>query len=178
MSLPQHYQLMARYNQRLNTQVYDAAARLSHEALALDRGAYFSSIIGTLNHILVGDTIWLRRFSEHPAHFSNLQEIRKQTPPDSLDQVLHSQLPALTEARRAMDVCIINFSLELDDTAIAQTLCYSNTRGEPFRRNFGLLLQHFFNHQTHHRGQVSTLLSQSGIDIGTTDLLAIIPLEE
>ncbi len=48
---------------------------------------------------------------------------------------------------------------------------------EAAARNFFSLVMHFFNHQAHHRGQVTTLLSQTGIDIGVTDLLALIPDE-
>ena len=59
-----------------------------------------------------------------------------------------------------------------------EDLSYKNMSGVDSSRNFGELILHFFNHQTHHRGQVSTLLSQHGIDIGVTDLLSLIAEKE
>lgn len=170
-------ELMASYNQWMNRSVYEAASKLSTGELEKDRGAFFGSIIGTLNHIMVGDTIWLKRFSNHEAKFSSLDYVRVIDAPVSLDTTLHLKLDTLTEARVEMDEVIVQFASELTDKTIASSLKYNNTEGQPFTRNFGFLLQHFFNHQTHHRGQVSTLLSQAGIDIGVTDLLMSIPNE-
>ena len=172
-----NFELMATYNQWINRNIYEAAAGLSEDEIEKDRGAFFGSIIGTLNHILVGDTIWLKRFATHEAVFPSLSYIRALEAPASLDVILYSQLSVLVEARTKMDKVIVQFSLELTDQAMASSLAYRNTKGQPFIKNFGHLLQHFFNHQTHHRGQVSVLLSQAGVDIGVTDLLAGIPSE-
>jgi uncharacterized damage-inducible protein DinB len=172
-----NFELMASYSQRMNKSVYEAASKLSSGELEKDRGAFFGSIIGTLNHILVGDIIWLQRFASHKVDFPSLDYVRVIDTPVSLDVTLYSKLSALTEARTTMDEVIVQFASELSDQAIASPLMYSNTKEQPFIKNFGYLLQHFFNHQTHHRGQVSTLLSQAGIDIGVTDLLMDIPNE-
>ncbi|ROR97913.1 putative damage-inducible protein DinB [Sinobacterium caligoides] len=171
MSLKSNFELMAAYNQRINSSIYNAAATLSSDELKRDRGAFFSSIIGTLNHIIVGDTIWLKRFANHPASFPSLDYIRALDTPLSLDAIIYPQFSALTAARNKMDDVIVQLTSELSDDDVACTLEYSNTKGLVFRKNFGALLQHLFNHQTHHRGQVSTLLFQAGIDIGATDLL-------
>lgn len=74
-----------------------------------------------------------------------------------------------------MDALIVYWVCELNDAHLESNLVYSSVAGVRFARRFGDLLQHFFNHQTHHRGQVSTLLCQCGIDVGVTDLLARIP---
>ena len=171
MSMKSNFELMASYNQWMNKNLYEAASQLDAGELEKDRGAFFRSIIGTLNHILVGDIIWLKRFVNHEAGFPSLDTIRAVDTPISLDVTLYSKLSALTKVRTIMDEVIMQFASELTDQTIATPLAYSNTQGQTFIKNFGHLLQHFFNHQTHHRGQVSTLLSQAGIDIGVTDLL-------
>lgn len=166
---------MADYNQWMNANIYVAAAKLKSVELTRERGAFFGSIFGTLNHILVGDTIWLKRFGEHSSALGSLDPIRNLNLPASLDVTLYPKFDDLREARVRMDEIIINFSLELTDSILETTLDYKNTKGVRFKKPMGALIQHFFNHQTHHRGQVSTLLSQSGTDIGVTDLLARIP---
>ncbi len=170
-----YFELMASYNSWMNKSVYEAASRLGFEECEKDRGAFFGSIIGTLNHILVGDTIWLKRFADHETIFSSLDYVRSIEAPKSLDEKLYSTLAQLETERTNMDKVIVEFASELTDNAIASSLSYKNTNGEPFVKSFGHLLQHFFNHQTHHRGQVSTLLCQAGEDAGITDLVIGIP---
>jgi uncharacterized damage-inducible protein DinB len=77
--------------------------------------------------------------------------------------------------RQDLDILIINWCQEITEMNLAQNLTYTDTKGNAYQKNFGQLIQHFFNHQTHHRGQISTLLNQQGIDLGVTDLLQIIP---
>lgn len=175
MSLKSNFELMADYNQWMNENLYSAAEKLSNADLTDDRGAYFGSVIGSLNHILVGDTIWLKRFADHPSAFESLDYIRVLERPKTVDVILHSDLGDLHSARKKMDQVIIEFSSELTDAVLATNLKYKNTKSLPFDKKLGALVQHFFNHQTHHRGQISTLLNQSGVDIGVTDLLARIP---
>lgn len=175
MSLKSNFELMADYNQRMNRSFYLAASKLSADELSKDRGAFFGSIIGTLNHILVGDTIWLKRFADHPSKLKTLDYVRALNKPKALDAILHPEFKKLESVRIKMDEVIQDFAHELTDEVLASNLSYSNTKGESFNKNFGHLIQHFFNHQTHHRGQVSTLLSQANIDVGVTDLLISIP---
>ena len=177
MLLRKSYERMAIYNQWMNESTYKAAAKLSLDELNKDRGAYFGSIIGILNHILVGDIFWFKRFANHQVKFLALEYFRIVEKPGSLDAIIHADLNALSEEREKMDDIILHFVSELTDEAIASTLIYTNSTGQEFSKNFGHLLQHVFNHQTHHRGQVSTLLYQAGIDIGVTDMLAGIPNE-
>jgi|SRR5690554_1841139 len=175
MSLQQHFVLMAEYNQWMNAKVYDAAGNLSKSDLTEDRGAFFGSVLGTLNHIVVGDRIWLKRFAAQPASVESLGEITKLLIPTSLDQMIFENLDELYSHRKWLDEKIIKWISGLTDSDLDFSLSYQNTKGVPATKRFGSLIYHFFNHQTHHRGQVSTLLSQSGEDIGVTDLLALIP---
>ena len=166
--------LMALYNASMNTKLYAAAATLPRDVLNADRGAFFGSIIGTLNHIVAGDTIWLRRFMGHPSNFPSLHAMADLPAPAGLAHIYSDDLGTLLENRKRLDAIISALAAEVSDADLAQVLTYKNSRGE-CRKHFGSLLLHFFNHQTHHRGQATTLLSQLGVDIGVTDLLEWIP---
>jgi len=167
-----YYQNLAHYNQWINKRIYSVAAKLNQDALSQNHGAYFGSIIGTLNHILVGDILWFKRFATQPANYQSLEYFRSVKKPASLDEILHDELSELSEVREHTDAVIVQFTSEITDEMIASTLKYKNSKGQEFNKNLGDLLLHVFNHQTHHRGQVSTLLYQAGIDIGVTDMVA------
>lgn len=175
MSLKQHFELMAEYNQSMNESIYRVIDNLDEKALFLDRGAYFSSIIGTLNHIFTGDLIWLTRFNNHIQCFKSLELLKNFQQPNKLDTILYSDFNSLYKARTQLDVVIKNFCSELDTKILEQPLSYKNTKGLVFSKKFSYLILHFLNHQTHHRGQLSTLLNQMDIDVGVTDLLMKIP---
>ncbi|KEF32624.1 DinB family protein [Marinobacter nitratireducens] len=177
MSLKQHFELMAAYNQWMNEKEYDAAGHLDTSALTEDRGAFFSSILGTLNHIVVGDTIWLKRFATHPASTKALTGVIELPFPTSLDQILFENFSELYSHRKWLDEQIIHWISKLSNNDLDYILSYQNTKGVSANKRFSALILHFFNHQTHHRGQVSTLLSQAGEEVGVTDLLALIPDE-
>lgn len=175
MSLRAQIGLMASYNAWMNEKLVSAAAALTPAQLAEPRGAFFGSILGTLNHLIVADTIWLQRFAQHPARFAALEPITALPKPRTLDEVVCADLPSLTQRRALLDSAIRAWAAELSDADLDQTLHYHSTRGVPGAKPFGSLVMHFFNHQTHHRGQVTTLLSQAGVDVGVTDLLMLIP---
>jgi len=158
----------------MNTKLYAAAATLSKDALVADRDAFFGSIMGTLNHIVAGDTIWLRRFMGHPASVPSLHAMADIPAPSGLAYIYSDDLDTLLAHRKQLDAIIEAFAAEVTDSDLAQVLTYKNSRGE-CRKHFGSLLLHLFNHQTHHRGQATTLLSQAGVDVGVTDLLEWIP---
>ena len=173
--LKSNFVLMAQYNRDMNKSFFNSASKLSSPELACDQGAYFGSIINTLNHILVGDTIWLNRFAMHSDAFKSLEYMQVAKLPTSLDTILYADFVTLREKREKMDGIIELFASELTEPILAQPFSYTDTKGVASTKCFGFVLQHFFNHQTHHRGQVSTLLFQQGIDVGVTDLLVNIP---
>jgi uncharacterized damage-inducible protein DinB len=166
--------LLASYNASMNSKLYAAAATLPKDVLSADRGAFFGSVLGTLNHLVAGDRIWLRRFMAHPSSFPSLQAMVGIPAPASLSHRYSDDLDSLLELRMRLDAVIAALAAEVSNEDLVQPLCYRNSRGA-CRKHFGSLLLHFFNHQTHHRGQASTLLSQSDVDIGVTDLLEWIP---
>lgn len=172
---PQTAVLMSQYSQWMNLRIFEAAAQLSADVLRADTGAFFGSILGTLNHLAVGDTLWLHRFAQHPYPFEALGALSEFERPTSLRQTIANDLIGLGNYRRRLDECIAQWVTEIRPEHLSLAVSYTSMAGAPFSKNFGFLLQHFFNHQTHHRGQVSTLLHQAGVDVGVTDLLALIP---
>jgi len=151
---------LASYNRWMNESIYAACAKISDQERKEDSGAFFKSIHGTLNHLLLGDKIWLGRFLDHPFQMTGL------------DQELHTHFEALQEDRSATDKQILDWANQLTDEALRGELKYTSiVNPAPRKYEMWLAATHFFNHQTHHRGQVTTLLNQRGIDIGPTDLI-------
>ena len=153
-------QTMARYNAWMNERLYELSARLSDGERKEDVGAFFKSIHGTLNHLLLGDRVWLGRFTGQPFAVN------------SLAQELYADFSELRAQRAATDEAISNWVSSLKQEDLNGTLTFV-TIVNPTRRQYpmGFVVAHFFNHQAHHRGQLTTLLSQRGIDPGVTDLL-------
>jgi uncharacterized damage-inducible protein DinB len=151
---------MASYNRWMNERLYEFSARLADKERKRERGAFFRSLHGTLNHILLGDRIWLGRFFGKPY------------PVKSLDQELYSDFGELASERAATDGIICDWVDSLTDGELAFDMEYTTIANpQPRRHPMWIGVAHFFNHQTHHRGQVTTLLFQSGIDPGVTDLI-------
>jgi len=175
MRICDHIVLMASYNEWMNAKVYESAAKLSAQELAADKGAFFGSLIGTLNHIMVADTSWLQRFAKHPAAHASLDPVRRLTAPVSLDQILFADFGELLAHRKMLDQVIKLWAAEITQADLPHVLRYVNLRGIAAQKRFSSLVLHFFNHQTHHRGHATTLLHQAGLDVGVTDLLALIP---
>jgi uncharacterized damage-inducible protein DinB len=142
------YQMFAGYNAWSNERLYAAAATVPDADYRADRGAFFKSLHGTLNHLLVGDLMWMRRFTG-----------AGQQPP-SLDAILHDDFEALREARRKEDTLICRYVDRLSEADLNATLRYRTVvRPQTIEQVLAPALDHFFNHQTHHRGQAHVLLT-------------------
>ena len=143
-----HYQMFAGYNAWCNERLYAAAANLTEADYRADRGAFFKSMHGTLNHLLVGDRIWMRRLTG------------KGEVPASLDAVLYDDFAALRAARRSEDAAISRYVKSLSEDDLGRKIRY-RTLSNPadIEQVLAPALDHFFNHQTHHRGQAHALLS-------------------
>lgn len=139
-----------------------------------DMGAFFGSIHGTLNHILLADRIWLGRFAKTTPSSRALDQAQLVYEFVSLRQVLCPSFDELLLERQATDRVITDWVQELTDERLAQTLHYTNAKGQSREHRVWLAAAHMFNHQTHHRGQVTALLAQLGYDSGVTDLIAYV----
>jgi uncharacterized damage-inducible protein DinB len=166
---------LAAYNQWMNRKLYEAAAGLSEDELHRDRGAFFGSIFGTLSHIAVGDTIWFKRIAHDLPNAASLKRLAGLPMPSSLAGRPCETLADLAVLRATLDEAIIAFCAEVQAAELAGPFEYTNTKGITSRKVMGEVLLHVFNHQTHHRGQATTLFSQLGLDVGPTDLLLLLP---
>jgi uncharacterized damage-inducible protein DinB len=166
--------LFAEYNQLMNQRLFSAARELSDENVKKDCSAFFNSVFGTLNHIMVGDIVWLKRFAEHPSSQVSLSYIAHLEKPQSLSSNLFADLDSLSIERERIDEIIIQWLKGLSEKDLNDCISYNNMAGDPFKKQYSSLINHLFLHQIHHRGQVTVLMSQFGIDFGETDIIEII----
>jgi uncharacterized damage-inducible protein DinB len=153
--------MMAAYNRWANQLLYDAASMLSDEEFRRDTGAFFASMDGTLNHLLVADLIWMHRFTG------------KGELPGRLDLILHDAFDELREAREATDARIIDWVAGLAEPDLSGRFTYvTATDMKTISQRLAPALSHFFNHQTHHRGQAHMILSVLGETPPPLDLIA------
>ncbi|MBB3276160.1 MULTISPECIES: DinB family protein [unclassified Pseudoxanthomonas] len=169
------FRLLAGYNRWMNERLYALAGDLPEAEVTADRGAFFGSIFGTLSHLVVADTIWLKRFRQHASGSEILAPMDALELPRVLDARPCVDLPALRARREWLDGIIVAWVDTLDAATLAVPLEYLNLRDDAFRRPLDGTLLHFFNHQTHHRGQITTLFAQMGVDVGVTDLFVRVP---
>lgn len=155
-----HFQMFAGYNRWANETLYGAVSGLSQDEFSRDVGAFFGSMSGTLNHLLVADRIWMRRFTgDGPVH-------------NKLDDMPYSGFPELKAAREAEDARIEGFVWTLTDESLAGIFTYTPVAiPEPVTQRLSPALAHFFNHQTHHRGHAHMILSLLGRDPPPLDLI-------
>jgi len=152
--------MFAAYNRWANTQVYAAAAELSDADFRSNRGAFFGSLHRTLNHLLVADRIWMKRFTGTG------------NAPTTLDAVLFEELDALAAARKAEDERIIAWTSMLDEKTLAGDFTYVTVvQPVEITQPLSAAVAHFFNHRTHHRGQCHMTLTALGKPSLTLDLI-------
>jgi len=166
MITPSYVRTMAAYNTEMNRRLYGAAARLSEAERRAPRGAFWGSIHGTLVHILWGDSQWMSRFDNWPR------------PPIPIKESDHfiEDFAELAAARDKADADIARWAGTVDASWLDEDLVwFSGAASREIRAPKRLLVAHFFNHQTHHRGQAHALLTAAGEATGDTDLLLIVP---
>ena len=150
---------MCQYNRWMNSKVIGSSAKLTDEAVNRDQGVFFGSIIQTMNHLYVVDQLWLTRFYELPE------------PELKINELIYSDIGLLEPRRRELDNEAEQFfSACGNDWFDGELQFTSQADGQTYSVPKAVAVIHFFNHQTHHRGQVSAMLHQQGVDIGVTDL--------
>lgn len=158
----EYVRLLSRYNRWMNERLYAAASTLTDAERKTDRRAFFGSIHRTLAHLLWADRVWLGRFvgSPHPVAAYGADE--------------HPGFAELAREREQADLAILDWAGRLTDAWLGSTLEYRAASDGKLRRlPAWIAASHLFNHGTHHRGQVTTLLMQAGVDPGATDLAAL-----
>ncbi len=165
--MKKHFMMFAAYNQWANGRTYDAAALLSDEEYRRNTGAFFKSMMGTLNHIVAGDRIWMKRFTgegEAPA---------------ALDAIVHADFAKLRATRETEDSRIVKWIGSLSEKALEGRFTYMTvTDMRTISQRLAPALDHFFNHQTHHRGQAHMILTSLGRPSVQLDLIAFQRTEE
>lgn len=157
--LKANFEKLALYNRWANRRLYAAVAGLSDAQFREDRGAFFKSMRGTLNHLLVADRVWLHRIEGAGPM------------PSSLDEIIADRFEDLRAAREAEDERIIRVVSAQDEARFDRPFAYRSMAGTDHELPFVQILTHVFNHQTHHRGQAHTLLSQFGLDAPSIDFV-------
>jgi len=166
MITPAYVRTMAAYNAEMNRRLYDAASRIPDEERRAPRGAFWSSIHGTLVHILWGDGMWMSRFDGWP----------RPTTPIKQSAGMIEAFDALAAEREKADAAIERWAAKVDEPWLDQDLVwFSGAVQQERRAPRRLLVTHMFNHQTHHRGQAHALLTAAGQQTGDTDLFVVVP---
>ena len=151
MTTISNFQLLANFNKWANTNIFSSCKELDDIKYKKDRKAFFSSIHGTLNHLLVVDRAFI-------AHIKGKNHGLK-----SLDQILYENLFQLEEARIKEDKCLVDLVNNLSEESIHKEITYNGFETGKTTHTINIILISMFNHQTHHRGQIHNMLSQAGI---------------
>ena len=171
----ENYRFLARYNRWMDLRLYDACEALSDEERKRQRGAFFGSIHHTLTHLVLADRMWLHRFALQQTSFAALSAAALALPEGSdYTSELYPDWRDLRQTRVALDDVIERWLSEMTPDFLTRTMHYANTKGVQRAHPAWQAMTHFFNHQTHHRGQVTTLLAQAGVDVGVTDVVALL----
>ena len=174
LNLAKNFRMMSLYNQRMNAQLMDSCLALSNDLLEKETHSFFPNIISYWNHILFGDLILVSRLA--------LNQIGKLSPPDlsafptpkSPQDIYYSKLSDIAVLRKQVDELIIQYCINLTEEDCERFITYTTTEGVSITKAVADVTQHIFNHQTHHRGQLTCVLSQFGVDYGCMDLPVIV----
>ncbi len=170
-----NFRFLARYNRWMNQRLYAACETLDDAERKRQRGAFFGSIHHTLTHLVLADKMWLHRFATQETAFAALPAAALALPEGSdYTSDLHPDWQDLRHARDTLDQRIEQWVGEMRPDFLTSTMRYANTKGVQRAHPAWQAMTHFFNHQTHHRGQTTTLLMQAGVDVGVTDLVALL----
>jgi uncharacterized damage-inducible protein DinB len=165
MITPDYVRIMSAYNSEMNRRIYAGADRLTDAQRRQDRGLFWGSLFGTLNHLMWADRQWMSRLSDWP----------KNTIPNPQSPTLYAEFEDLRRDRFAADAKLEAWAGGIDEAWLDQDLVwFSGAAGREMRHAKRGLMVHFFNHQTHHRGQAHAALTAFGIDPGDTDLFLVV----
>lgn len=167
----EQYTLLAKYNQWMNEKLHVTCLEMGQERVELDQQGFFGSILRTLNHLLIADTFWLYRCSHENPLKQWTDEDGQPLKVTGLDQILYRNIERFFKQRMALDDQLLEYVNSLQNSDLDRVVAYRTSTGDQTARTLGVILSHWFNHQTHHRGQITTLIHQQGFDFGVTDLV-------
>ena len=166
MITPAYVRTMAAYNSEMNRRLYEPAARLSDAQRKEERGAFWGSLHKTLAHLLWADRTWMSRFADWEKPEGGLKQ----------SVLWIDDFAALQRQRYEADARIERWAGGIDQAWLDQNLTwFSGAAQREVSAPRGLLVVHFFNHQTHHRGQAHALITGLGERTADTDLFLVVP---
>ena len=164
MITPQFCEQMAHYNSWQNRNIHSSLSACSHQVLTTDRGVYFGSILGTLNHLIWGDQIWMSRFDNGEGPRVSVDQSSKLT----------KTFGDWNEEREKLDRRIMTWVCDLTQVKLEEQLTwFSRVYQKEISIPKSLAIVHMFNHQTHHRGQIHAMVTSIGIETMPTDIIAM-----
>lgn len=166
--------MLSVYNQRINNQLIDICLSQPEEIQVKETHSFFSTIIDYWNHILFGDLILLRRLATNKIANLSLEDFSELPVPKSPNDVFHEDLTNIKTLREQVDQILVQFCEDLRESDCEKFITYTTTEGTLMTKAVADVTQHIFNHQAHHRGQLTCVLSQFGIDYGCMDLPFIV----
>jgi len=175
MNLSSNFKMLSLYNMRMNSQLIECCSQLSPEKLLEDTNTFFPSIISYWNHLMFGDLIMLNRLANCKIGSISSIDLSPFPEPVSTRDIYFDNLSEIKNVRSKIDSLIFEWCSTLTDEDCAQTLTYKTTEGQEISRRASDVIQHMFNHETHHRGQLTCILSLNGVDFGCTDLPIVVP---
>ena len=161
--LEQTFQNLARYNEWANQEMYDALSKLTDCARKRDAGSWFKSIHGILNHIIICDINWLKRYRALSPESPVLTDPRLDPPNLSWDHDLHDDFVDLRDERTLVDERIRAWFAEFPVSRYGEVFQYRDSVGTLRKALAGAAFEFLFLHQTHHRGQVAQILDDIGL---------------
>ncbi|MGF1908339.1 DinB family protein [Vibrio kasasachensis] len=175
MDLSSNFRMLALYNQRMNQQLLTVCEPLSMEQLHQQTQSFFPSVMAHWNHILFADLIMLQRLVDNDLVSVDPAVLKTLPKSKSVNDQFVSNMDELKSLRVLIDLIYLQIMADLTDLDCSKIVRYTTTEGRLIERKTGEFYQHIFNHQTHHRGQLTCVLSQLGLDFGCTDLPVIVP---
>jgi uncharacterized damage-inducible protein DinB len=160
---PDYARRLARYNRWRNDALYAAADRLDDAERRAERGAFFKSIHGTLNHLLWADAMWLHRLAAGEKPDCGIDE----------SGAYLADWETMTSARVATDERLSQWAETLTEDWLRRDFAFVSSQGFKSEQPGWVVAVHVFNHQTHHRGQAHALLTAAGVDPGVTDFIRL-----
>jgi uncharacterized damage-inducible protein DinB len=154
----ENYKALFQYNAWANQRTLEACATLTTEQFTRDLESSFRSVRDTIVHIMGVESIWLERWKQNP----NLAFAKAADYPD---------IASVKTAWQKIEADLISYVNGLTQEDLNRIVPHKNFSGQEFRMPLWQMMQHLLNHQTYHRGQITTLVRQVGGKPLGTDLI-------
>ena len=154
------FRILAQYNIWATQRLCESLKVVSDDDFNKDVGLYFKSIVGTLNHLLLGEHyLWYSRFKQGVS------------PAIALNTMIQTGKTLLLDELQEKSKNWIEFLEQLDEKTLNADLTYKRVSGQELTLPYAATLMHVFNHGTHHRGQITAAMTGLGYACPELDLV-------